>query len=153
MDVGEFESTNVTPSVWDKPNEQNRMINVSGVLRTTLTQVVPSQLRTGTGASRIAASAVPSTSAPTAEKVVSWTVVQNASRIWPTVYPGRTSTCVLSAARGQQAAGVGGAGAARPAGPRFLSHAAFQAPSDSIFLSASVTLVHNSVSSFFRPIP
>src|SRR5882757_537915 len=71
------------PSVWDRPNEQNRMIRVNGVLRTTLTYVVPSQLSVGTGDIRIAASAVPRISAPTAEYTVNWIVVQNASKIWP----------------------------------------------------------------------
>ena len=40
-----------------------------------------------------------------------------------------------------------------PAGPRFLSHAAFQAPSVTILVIASLILVRNSVSSFFRPMP
>ncbi len=148
IDVSDFGSTRVIPSVCASPNEQNRMISVSGVLRTTLTYAVPSQLSIGTGASRIAASAVPRISAPIAENTVSWIVVQNASKIWPR-YSLKTSTSV----RTQQAAGAGGAGVAMPAGPRFLSNAAFQAPSASIFFSASVILVHNSVSPFFSPMP
>src|SRR6185312_12276011 len=91
IEVSDRGSASVIPSVCDRPNEQNRMISVSGVLRTTLTYAVPIQLSIGTGASRIAASAVPRISAPTAENTVSWIVVQNASRIWPTVKPGSTS--------------------------------------------------------------
>ena len=37
------------PSVWDSPNEQNSRMSVNGVLRTTLTYVVPSQFNIGTG--------------------------------------------------------------------------------------------------------
>ncbi len=59
------------PSVCASPNEQNKMISVSGVLRTTLTYKVPSQFSIGTGASRIAASTVPRISAPIAENTVS----------------------------------------------------------------------------------
>ncbi len=112
---------------------------------------MPIQLSIGTGASRIAASTVPRISAPIAENTVSWIVVQNASKIWPR-YSVKTSTW-RSSAGAQQASSGGGAGAAMPAGPRFLSNAAFQAPSDSIFLSASLILVHSSVSPFFRPMP
>ncbi len=91
---------------------------------------------------------MPRISAPTAENTVSWIVVQNASKIWAR-YSLKTSTLVLVSAgvgRGRRRCGD-------TAGPRFLSNAAFQAPSDSIFLSASVILVHNSVSPFFSPTP
>ena len=54
-----------------------------------------------------------------------------------------------------QAAGVGGlpAPGLKPAGPRLASTAFCQEPSEMNFLSASVTLVQNSVSPFFRPTP
>src|SRR5689334_22985289 len=82
IDVSDFGSTRVMPSVCDRPNEQNRMMSVNGVLRTTLTYAVPIQLSIGTGESRIAASSVPRMSAPMAEYTVNWIVVQNASNIW-----------------------------------------------------------------------
>src|SRR5690606_6166283 len=51
----------------------------------------PSQFSTGTGASRIAASTVPSTSAPIADSTVSWIVVQKAWNICP-LYSLKTCT-------------------------------------------------------------
>ena len=83
IDVGEAPSTSVTPRVWARPKEQNRMIKVSGVLRTTVTYAVPSQLSIGTGARRMAASSVPTINAPTADSTVNSTVVRNASKICP----------------------------------------------------------------------
>jgi hypothetical protein len=113
-----------------------------------LTYVVPIQLSIGTGESRIAASSVPRMSAPMAEYTVNWIVVQNASKIW-LWYLLNSSTSV-----GEPYLSTGGgAGAATPAGPRFLSQAAFQAPSFSIFVIASLILVRSSVSPFFSPTP
>src|SRR6476660_6666695 len=150
MDVVDFESTSVIPSVCARPNEQNRMMSVSGVFRTTFTYAVPSQLSIGTGDNRIAARIVPRTSAPIADNTVNWIVVKNAPRTSYSL-PASSSnsgppacSSPLPPVSAQQAAGAGGAGAASPAGPRFLSQAAFHAPSDSIFLMASVTLVHSS---------
>jgi hypothetical protein len=70
IDVVDCESTSVMPSVCDRPNEQNKMIRVSGVFRTTLTYDVPSQLSIGTGDRRMPASTVPRINAPTAENTV-----------------------------------------------------------------------------------
>ena len=60
---------------------------------------MPIQLSIGTGASRIAASTVPSRSAPIAENTVSWIVVQNAAKIW-SLYSVKISTGTLCDLRG-----------------------------------------------------
>ena len=119
------------------------------MLRTTLTYVVPIQLSIGTGANRIAASAVPRI------RLLSGVDRQLDRR--PERLEDLAAILVedLVGSLGPCSAGVEGrrAGTVMPAGPRFLSKAAFHAPSCSIFLTASVILVHSSVSPFFRPMP
>ena len=116
---------------------------------------MPIQLSIGTGASRMAASTVPRISAPIAEYTVSWIVVQNASKICAAIL-WLEDLHVPSPGSGACSVAVDGRRCGRgviPAGPRFLSNAAFHAPSGSIFFSASLILVRSSVSSFFRPMP
>jgi hypothetical protein len=69
-------------------HEQNRVITSAGLADYV---DIPIQLTIGTGANRIAASAVPRISAPMAENTVSRIVVQSASKIWPR-YSVKTST-------------------------------------------------------------
>ena len=65
--------------VWYRPNEVNRMISVSGVLRKMVTYATAIARAMGIGETRIAAMSVPIRSAPIAERTVSLIVMMNAS--------------------------------------------------------------------------
>ncbi|CAM5515258.1 hypothetical protein SCYAM73S_01261 [Streptomyces cyaneofuscatus] len=68
----------LTPRVWLRPSDVNRMMTVSGMFRTMFTYAVPKPRISGTGPTRMAASRVPQIREPTAESTASCTVVQNA---------------------------------------------------------------------------
>src|SRR4029453_6980057 len=73
------------------------MISVSGVFRKVLTQVAPNPRSTGTGDTRIAASATPITSAPTVPAAVSLRIQRNPVTYTSTLVGSEKTSIVLAA--------------------------------------------------------